>query len=247
MARLISLTPDGGGFPDGCKLSAHRIWLVMIDMSMLDGLGQGPAHGNAVRLGRRVGPLIATALLVLVLVSCGGETTRTIGGEANPLPCTTRQLKGELGAAGGAIGTGNWTAQFWIVDTSRTACVVKPPAQVEFLDETQTVRLSAATSAFSPVTLAAHGTFPTNPSRRIGGLLALGLSWPSTPPDVNFHRPYTPGPCPHAVLVPATMQVIFGKGAVVTIGPLTGAGNTDGPGVAFCDTAVAVLVGPSAP
>jgi hypothetical protein len=173
------------------------------------------------------------------LVGCGGATRSTAATSTSA--CETGQLQGELNGIGNATGIGHWTADFVIADSSSTPCLLEPPAVLDFLDDTGSVRASASSSHFSAVRLTAKTELPPAPTNGVIG--SVGIEWPSTPPDVNFSEPYTPGPCPKAVFVPAALRITFGRRGKVTIKTLTGKGNTDGPGVAFCNTSILVFVG----
>jgi len=131
--------------------------------------------------------------------------------------------------------TGNWSASFWIADTSAEACALQSSVRLDLVDRSGQVRLTA-TKPVSTIDLSARSPFPpTNPPA--GRLAFVALLWPT---DGSFPT----GTCPTPDFVPDAVRIVFSDGKPITVTHL----RANGRQVAICGSHIGVLdVGPLGP
>ena len=135
-----------------------------------------------------------------------------------PPSCRQGQIPARLVAIQGA--TGNWTAAFWVADTSAQPCLLTSPARIDLVNRSGEVQLSA-TSSFSPIPLTADTSIPTDHMIKSGELASLVLFWPT---DANAAAAIgrTNPSCPTPHFVPFAARISFGDTTTVTVTDLTG-------------------------
>lgn len=154
--------------------------------------------------------------------------------------CRASQLKASLEGIQGAAG--NLTAWFWIGDSSPHPCVLASPAQIDFLDASGRVRLTASTS-FGSIPLSASTPVPLDNKLGSGQLVSVLLVWPTDALAADLVGS-TSGRCPTPDFVPTAVQLSFGDSGAVVVTHLR-IGDTD---ISICGHHISIVgVDPTPP